>query len=130
MWRGTPASGYLPEAVKERRVTGCWNVDKRERKAQVFCPYLATPSNRPGSDLTNGRDRACFIATMSSMRQKDDTLPAHDRGAVLLEAKNQQDDLIVGSGKPALGGICLRRKKNVGVRMLNWGGQVTSGHVS
>ena len=48
MWRGTPASGYLPEAVKERRVTGCWNVDKRERKAQVFCPYLATPSNRPG----------------------------------------------------------------------------------
>ena len=106
------------------------HLDKRERKAQVFCPYLATPSNSPGNDLTNGRDGACFIATMSSMRQKDDTLPAHDRGAVLLEAKNQQDDLIVGSGKPALGGICLRRKKNVGVRMLNWGGQVTSGHVS
>ena len=35
------------------------------------------------------------------MRQKDDTLPAHDRGAVLLEAKNQQDDLSVGSGKPS-----------------------------
>ena len=57
---------------------------------------------------------------MSSMRQKDDTLPAHDRGAVLLEAKNQQDDLIVGSGKPALGDNRLRRKKNESLRMVNW----------
>ena len=40
--------GYVPEEGKERRWTGCWNLDKRERKAQVFCPYLATPSKRSG----------------------------------------------------------------------------------